>query len=101
VPASVERSQVQGGGAWVAPQTVDITTLAGGGTADVDVVLVSGDSGDRNALRILDALLDRVLALDLAFTGPVDTSYALVTSPARRCPRSGCRCPSTSRKRNP
>jgi hypothetical protein len=55
----------------------------------VDVVLVAGDTGDRNALA-LDGLLDKVLTLDLAFTAPVDTSYALVL-PARRCPRSGCR----------
>jgi hypothetical protein len=77
VPASVERGKVQTPGAWVAPQQVDITTLAGGGTVTVDVVLVVGDHGDLPVLAALDGLLDKVLTLDLPFTAPVDTSYAL------------------------
>jgi hypothetical protein len=56
----------------------------------VDIVLVSGDTGDRNSLTVLDGLCDQLLALDLAFTGPIDTSYALVTTgpplPAWRVP---------------
>lgn len=90
VPASLNRAQVNTPGAWVVPQTVDITTLSGGGSVTVDVVLVAGDTGDRNALLALDGLLDKVLSLDLPFTAPVDTSYALVLTgpplPAFRVP---------------
>lgn len=79
VRASVERAKVTTPGAWVSPQNVEITTLSGGGTARVDVVLVAGDTGDRPALQALEGLLDKVLALDhLAVTEPVDTSWALV-----------------------
>lgn len=90
VPASVNRAQVETPGAWVVPTTLEITTLAGGGAVAVDIVLVVGDTGDRSALERLDALFDKVRTLDLAFTGPVDTSYALVLSgpplPAWRVP---------------
>lgn len=92
VPASINRAQVNTPGAWVSPQSVTVTTLAGGATADIDVVLVAGDTGDREALKILESLLTKVLALDLEFTGPVDTSYALVLTgpplPAFRVPVS-------------
>jgi hypothetical protein len=90
VRATLNRSQVNTPGAWVVPTAVEITTLGGGGTASVDVVLVVGDTGDRTALTQLDELLDKVLDLDLAFTAPVDTTYALVLTgpplPAFRVP---------------
>ena len=90
VPASLNRAQVNTPGAWVVPTTVEITTMAGGGEAGADIVLVVSDTGDRTALIQLDALLDKVLALDLAFTAPIDTTYALVLTgpplPAFRVP---------------
>ena len=78
VRTSVERAKVTTPGAWLYPREVEITTLDGGGTALVDLVLVVGDHGDRTALSGLEDLLELALtveAVDLA--EPVDTSYAL------------------------
>jgi len=83
VHASPERSKVLTPGAWITPQSVDITTLDGSGTAQVDVILVVGDTGEGHALAALDLLLDKVLALGLALTEPVDTAYALTLTGSR------------------
>jgi hypothetical protein len=92
VPASVERAKVRTPGAWISPQTRDVTRLDGSGTAQVDVILVVGDHGEATALAALDDLLDKVLGISppLAVTEPVDTAYALTLTasplPAFRVP---------------
>jgi hypothetical protein len=81
VPASVERAKVHTPGAWVNPRTVEITTLSGGGTALVDLILVAADTGERNALAALEGLLEKVLTLPhLDVAEPIDTNYALILS---------------------
>ena len=90
VPASVERARVNPPGAWISPQSMDVTRLSGGGIAAVDVILVVGDTGEANALKHLDDLLGKVLGIGLALTEPVDTAYALTLTssplPAFRVP---------------
>lgn len=78
VRASLVRSEVNTPGAWVNPETVDITTLDGSGTCGVDVFLVVGDVGALASLTALDGLLDKLLAAGIYPTEPIDTSYALV-----------------------
>lgn len=80
VPADVERARVNPGGAWVVPHTLDMTTLAGGGTARVHVVLVAGDTGDLAAHEVLTGLLDRCLSdpVRLLPADEVDTTWVLV-----------------------
>jgi hypothetical protein len=90
IPASVERAKVRTPGAWISPQTRDITTLDGSGSAAVDVILVVGDHGELTSLKALDEMADKVVALGLALTEPVDTAYALTLTssplPAFRVP---------------
>jgi hypothetical protein len=80
VPASVERSQVNAGGAWIAPQSIDLTTLGGDGVARVHVVLVAPDSGDLASHVVLAGLLDKCLSdpVRLVPAEPVDTGWILV-----------------------
>ena len=79
VPASLNRSEVNTPGAWVSPQTIDVTTLDGGGTARVHIVLVVGDLGDTASHTALLGLVDKVLTLGLfpADEG-IDTGWSLM-----------------------
>jgi hypothetical protein len=80
VPADVERARVNPGGAWVAPQTVDLTTLSGSGTVRVHVILVAADNGDVSSHLTLAGLLDVCLSdpVRLVPAEPVDTGWAVV-----------------------
>lgn len=83
VSASLERTATDTPGVWVSPQTVDVRTLSGDGTARVHLNLVVSDSGDVDAHEALCALLDDVLdtpvfGAHLVPAEPVDTSWALV-----------------------
>jgi hypothetical protein len=80
IPADVERSKVNPGGAWIAPQTIDLTTLGGSGTARVHVILVSGDRGDLESHIELSRLLDLCMSapVDLIPAEEVDTGWAVV-----------------------
>lgn len=83
IPADVERTRVRAPGAWITPQSVDITTLAGGGTARVHVVLVAPDNGEFAALEQLAELLDQFLATGHCWADgeTVDTAWAAVIGP--------------------
>jgi len=80
IPADVERARVNPGGAWVAPQSVDLTTLSGSGTVRVHVILVAADNGDVSSHLTLAGLLDVCLSdpVRLVPAEPVDTGWAVV-----------------------
>ena len=80
VPADVERGKVNPGGAWIAPQTIDLTTLGGDGTARVHVILVAPDNGDLASHLALTGLLDKCLSapVSLVPAEPIDTGWAVV-----------------------
>jgi hypothetical protein len=77
IPATLDRSDLNAGGAFIAPQTLDLTTLGGDGTARIDVYLVTVDHGDAATHRALAPLLDRMVAALLVPAEPVDLGYAL------------------------
>lgn len=80
IPADVERARVNPGGAWITPQTVDLTTLGGDGTLRAHVVLVAPDTGDLASHVVLAGLLDKCLSdpVRLVPAEPVDTGWAVV-----------------------
>ena len=80
IVASVDRARVNPGGAWIAPQSIDLTTLGGSGVARVHVILIAPDTGDLASHTVLSDLLDICLSppLSLVPAEPVDTGWAVV-----------------------
>jgi hypothetical protein len=77
VPCSLERARVDAGEAWLTVQTIDVTTLAGGGTVRAYLFLV-GPMGaeDVTTLTELAGMLEKVLTV-VTPVEPVDTSYGV------------------------
>lgn len=77
VPASLKRSAVNPGGAWVTVQTVGATTLDGSGALRAHVFLVASPSpDDLTVLKTLSGLLSKALTV-LTPDEDVDTSYTV------------------------
>ena len=94
VPADVERAKVRVPGAWIAPQSIDVTTLGGDGTARINIVLVVADNGDLSSHIALAGLLDKCLStpVSLVPAEPVDTGWAFVL-PHSQTPMPAYRLP--------
>lgn len=77
VPCSPDRSRVDAGEAWLTVQTIDVTTLAGGGTLRCFLFLI-GPQGqeDLATLIALAGMLEKALTV-VTPVEPVDTSYGV------------------------
>lgn len=92
VRTSLERGEVHLPGAWLAGQTAQLVTLAGGARLRCHLYLVVADNGDIPSSKQLWQLLDKTLAV-LDPDGDIDTTYGLVLPSNPQVPLPAFRVP--------